>query len=217
MEQLPIDVIRLILDYLDSFDLRSMCMLNRNFNYRICNDKYWLSRLCSDYDLTKNTIDKYRKHNSYAAYYFALDNKINRHFYLQGDLFISAAETDRIDIISIIFDNISNIEYCLGRGLLEASKRGHYETVNYLINRGADVNYIWQLFDIRTNSLIVAVKNNHIDVVRLLLDKGVDVNALGGSAVHIALANQNDIMAKLLIKRGALVGPNWVVQAQHLA
>ena len=96
-------------------------------------------------------------------------------------MFISAAETDRIDIISIIFDNISNIEYCLGRGLLEASKRGHYETANYLLNRGADVN------------------------------------ALGGSAVHIALANQNDIMAKLLIERGALVGPNWVVQAQHLA
>ena len=42
MEQLPIDVIRLILDYLKD-DLRSMCMLNRNFNYRICNDKYWLT------------------------------------------------------------------------------------------------------------------------------------------------------------------------------
>jgi hypothetical protein len=69
MEQLPKDVLRLSLNYLDDEDLAKSCMLNKNFSKNICNDDFWLNKIMLRYKLNLNEIDEYKGNNTYWAYY----------------------------------------------------------------------------------------------------------------------------------------------------
>jgi ankyrin repeat protein len=73
--------------------------------------------------------------------------------------------------------------------LLYAVRQGHVESVNALLEAGADVNLV-SAGD-KSSPLLLAIINGHFDVARTLLDQGADVNAqsLNGVAPLYAVLN----------------------------
>jgi len=92
--------------------------------------------------------------------------------------------------------------------LYSAAERGDLDTVNELLDKGADPNKKsggGVLDD--SNALDAASAEGHIQVVRLLLDKGANVNAAHGTMGWTPLSSaawrgQTDV-ASLLVERGA--------------
>ena len=74
-----------------------------------------------------------------------------------------------------------------GNALQAASSHGHIQTVQLLLDKGADINAQGGRF--YSNALEAASYNNHNKVVQLLLKRGANVDAQGkysGSALQAA-------------------------------
>ena len=72
--------------------------------------------------------------------------------------------------------------------MLLAAREGHRESVEALLNVGADLNQV-SAGD-RTSPLLIATINGHFDLARFLLDKGADPTATaenGATALYAAL------------------------------
>jgi ankyrin repeat protein len=87
--------------------------------------------------------------------------------------------------------------------LLFAIDKGSPALVQYLINKGSDVNS--RVDDVPL--IIAAVEKDNVDIVKLLLDAGANPNAQDGknkvTALHIAVRKQNGAMVKTLLLHGA--------------
>ena len=89
------------------------------------------------------------------------------------------------------------------------------ETMQFLIDHGADVNGIGGHSQFQQNVLFLAVPNGSVDKIRLLLDAGADINYSGPGnsdvimdAMHgrdIAVDSQLTPLVKLLLELGAPV------------
>jgi ankyrin repeat protein len=91
--------------------------------------------------------------------------------------------------------------------ILDASLEGHNDAIEFLVDHGADVNYVnrWG-----NNSLMVAAGQGHESTVRLLLSKGADVNAEnddGETALTLAKRKDNREIVRLLRLAGASETP----------
>ena len=83
------------------------------------------------------------------------------------------------------------------------SETGNYEAVEYLLDRGADVN---DSGGDHGTALQVACGNGHIDVVKLLLDRGADVHDRGhelGNALAAAAGGGHEATVLMLLDRHA--------------
>lgn len=86
-----------------------------------------------------------------------------------------------------------------------ACSGGHYHTVDYLIQKGADIN---ACDDNGKSSLYMTCKYGHANIVELLLSKGANVNICdedGVSPLYIACQQGDNDIVKLLIRYGAVV------------
>ncbi|KUL86888.1 hypothetical protein ZTR_05366 [Talaromyces verruculosus] len=61
--------------------------------------------------------------------------------------------------------------------LQRACARGHYDSVNLLLQKGAEVNAQGGYYD---NALQGSARRGHLDIVQLLLENGADINDQGG-------------------------------------
>jgi len=95
--------------------------------------------------------------------------------------------------------------------LCAAAMNGHLAICQYLVERGADVNFQqqkpagpWQDLASGANGpLHLAADGNHVEVVRFLLERGARVNT-AGYAGNTALHNAHSAaVAKLLLAKGA--------------
>ncbi|KAJ5932852.1 hypothetical protein N7516_007341 [Penicillium verrucosum] len=87
--------------------------------------------------------------------------------------------------------------------LIWASLNGHDETVELLLERGADVNAQGGLYE---NALYAACFKGHDKIAQMLLERGADVNAQGGfyeNALYAACFKGHDKIAQMLLERGA--------------
>lgn len=78
-----------------------------------------------------------------------------------------------------------------------------YETAKFLVNGGADANYL----DVAYTPLMLSVTNAPVDFLQLLLDKGADINKTGYnglSALHAAVYTNAPIeTVEFLVEKGA--------------
>ncbi|KAJ6477137.1 hypothetical protein C8R47DRAFT_654677 [Mycena vitilis] len=80
---------------------------------------------------------------------------------------------------------------------------GYVEGVQYLLDRGADVNATGGHFG---SALQAAASEGHKDIVHFLLDHGADVNAMGGrygSALQSSASRGHIDLVRLFLERGA--------------
>ncbi|MBC8481302.1 MAG: ankyrin repeat domain-containing protein, partial [Planctomycetes bacterium] len=89
--------------------------------------------------------------------------------------------------------------------LREAAENGHSQTVETLINEGADVN---TKYDSEYTPLHLAAKNGHIETCLKLISKGANINAasvFGETPLHLAAKNGHQQTVQAIIDEGANV------------
>jgi Ankyrin repeats (3 copies) len=91
-----------------------------------------------------------------------------------------------------------------GRGpaIIAAAETGKTAAIQYLLERGVDINQRDKFFD---TAFTVASSEGHIDSVRFLIDKGANLNAISedGSALRLALEHHHGVVVQLLKDHGA--------------
>ena len=124
---------------------------------------------------------------------------------------IAASQRGYNEIIKLLLDTSVKVngvhttvygEQC---ALMSASKNGQIETVELLLQHGADVN----LKNKRgLSALMLASQNGHIKVTKLLLERGAQINLQdedGCSALILASQNRQVEIVQLLLQHGAQV------------
>ncbi len=87
--------------------------------------------------------------------------------------------------------------------LMELAQNGNAEIVEFLIQKGANVNTASRYGD---TALMVAAKNGRVEVVKILVKHGADINAqdkYGHTALSLAKSKFHDAVISVLIKAGA--------------
>jgi ankyrin repeat protein len=112
------------------------------------------------------------------------------------------------------------VRYYISKGVsfnqstfIYAIQSGDLETVKFLIDKGAKLN--WQTPG-QDSALILAIKENQLNLVKYLIKKGVNVNSLtwhGESVLMIAARMGNIKVVKLLVNSGANI--NYVGRFMH--
>lgn len=120
------------------------------------------------------------------------------------------ADKDINNVIKTLDEYPTEISLVDGTPLNHAVNRSRNEIVKYLVERGANVN---ALYDGHYSPLMSAVGNKNIDMVKLLLESGADVNLkdkYGNDALFKAVDTLNLDLIKLLIEADAspFIGDN---------
>jgi ankyrin repeat protein len=111
------------------------------------------------------------------------------------------------DITKLLLDSgaVVNAQYSfLGTALQEAARYGDYETVELLINAGADINAI-PGYDVTALACATESDKATLEKVRLLLQHGADVNGKGqgGTPLDRAVYLVRPLLCLILLAHGA--------------
>ncbi|NVO11955.1 MAG: ankyrin repeat domain-containing protein [Bacteroidales bacterium] len=120
------------------------------------------------------------------------------------------------EVARILFRNGAHVNYYSIEGslyllpspdelLVINSDSGKYESVNYLLEHGANPNYSNEE---GVNALMYASDNGSYKIAKLLIEKGADVNIKpndGNTALFAAVRSNNDSIAELLIQNNAKI------------
>ena len=69
MNDLPVDIKRLVYEYADDEELAKLCMLNKNFSEKVCNSNFWINRISSRFGIPIEEIREFKGKNTLWAYY----------------------------------------------------------------------------------------------------------------------------------------------------
>ena len=112
-----------------------------------------------------------------------------------------------IPIIALLSHGVNlNVKRACGDYLLPmAVKKGHLHVIEFVIEKGCDVNvYSNDWFELIT-PLMQAARNGHMEVVDLLLANGASLEVAGSTgftALHLAVQGESTAMVKHLLKLG---------------
>ena len=110
-------------------------------------------------------------------------------------------------IIKLVSSGMVNLTYeheDLGTLLHVAADKGDTRMIQYLIEKGAEINAINK---IGSTALCNAAEEGHIDAVKMLLDKGACPNMGEITPMHEAAKQGHVEVLHLLLNRGAEVNP----------
>ena len=159
MESLPADVTRSVLYLLDDADLANVCFLNRDFSKKLCDDTFWLNKIINKYGLTSDEIKKYKKNNSYLAYYVKLSEDTEN--LNPNDMLSMGSKKERADLMIIALKRGANVHVNNDYPLRYASSYGHTEVVRLLLENGANVHA-------NNDEALRVASGSYPDIVKLL-------------------------------------------------
>lgn len=229
MNDLPLDIARMLLYQLDDIDLINTCKTDRYYFYKVCDKDFWIKIIRERYNLSMEDIKPY-SHNRPLWIYFINIVKHIRNNPSPGDLLLIAAETDRVDLLKIAYNKFTKEGYILEYEALKyalnaASAKGNMNAVKFLVSTGIDIDY--------TSALINAAENQHLsvlsfliesgadvhgdedeifskasslghnEVIKILLGAGADINARDGEFLYMAISGNHPETVKLLLDAGA--------------
>jgi len=161
------EAFKLAYGYFDDAELAEACMLDKNIAEKVCSDRFWMNKIRDRFGITKETVDRYRRGNNYAAYYSMLSNLIRdnpRPF----DLLDYASDMNRLDIVEYIFRNPEKYPLTveeISSLLINPVENGNMEMLEMFVRNGADVN-IGGIY------LSRAANNNDMRMVKYLISLG---------------------------------------------
>jgi ankyrin repeat protein len=91
-----------------------------------------------------------------------------------SDALYAAAAAEHIDVTALSLENHPSQDY-INIALRHATKQGHLDVEELLLNRGADPNFKSRLFGGAT-PLHLAAKGGYTNIVKLLLTRGANPN-----------------------------------------
>ena len=153
----------------------------------------------------------------YGHQYFSEQQKPHHVRYVCGlsQLHSAAARGDTAEALYLIEDGRSLTGGIDQRGtssnydwtpLMEAAASGHSETVDFLLQVGADLNAKASSGE---TALFLAASRGHVEVVRILLAKGANVDLQrhfdGATPLSVAAQRGDFIIAELLVQAGSSV------------
>lgn len=104
------------------------------------------------------------------------------------------------NIVKLLIENGAEINHPLSPSITLASGRGRIDEIQYVLDRGADINAI---SSVGTSALWRAAYNGHIDEIKFLLRSGLDIDMHGGHALQIAASRGKIEIVQLLVEEGA--------------
>ena len=124
-----------------------------------------------------------------------------------GLVIIATKEQSELDMLLAAFGNDVNAVNKHGDTALHLAAAGGWggiETVQFLVDKGADVN---AKCNNGSTALGIAVGHEDIEIVKFLISKGADVNVMpkhgAFTMLHIAAAKANIEIIELLVSAGA--------------
>ena len=105
--------------------------------------------------------------------------------------------------------NIDELEILNTVALHEVARGGNIEALQFLLDRGIDVNsthYLLEGYDAGCTALMAAVSSTQVSMIEYLLSVGADVNLqddIGQTALMIAVNHSSMILVKKLLAAGA--------------
>lgn len=114
---------------------------------------------------------------------------------------------------AIVTKNVNSMDQNGFSLLMIASKEGHYNIVEYLVKKGANINYKGGV-EAENTSLILSIRNKHKNISKFLIENGADVNLArnilvsGGyyrdiTPLEYAIDFQEEETVRLLLEKGA--------------
>jgi phosphoglycerol transferase MdoB-like AlkP superfamily enzyme len=108
-----------------------------------------------------------------------------------------------VAVLVVVALNVFDVRTNRTSALMQAASKGHTDTVQALIAKGADVNAKYKRDE---TALMWAASKGHTDTVQALIAKGADVNAknnFGGTALTWAIKGGHADIVHLLKQAGA--------------
>ena len=190
------DVDREIVNNLNDKDLLNMCIVNRTYSERVCDDSYFRLRTearfpetvpYKDY-INENKTRTWKNHYLTIVKYIDLLQRRYKYIYRAED-----KSPELSYLVRQIVPGFYNKKYAL----IKASKKGNLPLVKYLVDTGDYINIEYN------RALKYASQKGKLSVVKYLVEIGADVTAEDNIALQSASENGHLIVVKYLVEHGA--------------
>ena len=118
----------------------------------------------------------------------------------------AACSKGDLELVEILMEHGAKLQIPSGNDknteLVEASKGDNLQLVEYLISKGADVNYA----NGKNSAITAACEYSSVEMVELLLNCGADVNLVtstGDTGLIVACERDEAVLVRVLVGRGA--------------
>lgn len=129
-------------------------------------------------------------------------------------LLLSTYTDKNLKIIKLLIDKRTIDIEIINKSLVKYAEEGCLDIVQYLIQKGADINYQENINDL--NPLEVSIYNNHYEIVKYLVKNGAIINDQNINALNIALYARKMKIIKFLIDNGAKIDEKLRDVFEHL-
>ena len=194
------DVDREIVNNLDDKDLLQMCLVNKTYAERVCDDSYFRLRTEKGFPETVPYKD-YVRVRSWKNHYLSIIKYID--LLLRDYKYIYLPEDKSPELLYLARRFVpESFTYNKGKAVILASGNGQLPVVKYLTEHGADVTA-------EDNEAVRwASENAHLPVVKYLTEHGADVTAEDNRAVIYASEKGHLPIVKYLVDHGADITAN---------
>ncbi|QGQ96438.1 ankyrin repeat domain-containing protein [Paenibacillus psychroresistens] len=144
--------------------------------------------------------DAIRKRDINVVRSLITEGRVDINTKLVGNTYLSMAWTDFQDydfeIVKLLLDHGADLNDSKYPSITDAAYRGKIEEIQYVLDRGANINAVNHL----GNS---ALSISNIEVIKFLLGSGIDVEIHGGKPLRGAAWDGKEEILQLLFKEGA--------------